>query len=74
LKAGDRVDFFKSLGGEYVLFPKNRSIRELEGCVPKLDYVPTIEQLDEAVGAAIAESFRQSVDGAAENKSKDEAA
>lgn len=79
LEAGDRVDFFKSLDGEYVLAPKNRSIRELEGCVPKLDYVPTIEELNEAVGNAVAESFRKSVDRTAEtttaeNASKDEAA
>jgi AbrB family looped-hinge helix DNA binding protein len=74
LKAGDRVDFFKSLDGEYVLFPKNRSIRELEGCVPKLDYVPTIEELNEAVGGAVAESFRRSVGQTAEGTSNDEAA
>jgi antitoxin PrlF len=74
LKPGDRIDFFQNQHGEFVLLPRNRSIRDLEGCVPRLDYVPTIEELNEAVGAAVAESYHRSVDRTAAEASKNEAA
>ena len=61
LKAGDRVDFFKSPDGEYILFPKNRPIRDLEGCVTKLDHIVTIEEMNEGIADAVAESFLRSV-------------
>ena len=63
LKPGDRVDFFQNLDGEYVLFPKNRSIRDLKGCVPKLDHTVSIEEMNEGIGAAGAESYVKSVGG-----------
>ena len=63
LKPGDRIDFFQNRDGEFVLFPKNRSIRDLEGCVPKLDHIVTIEEMNEAIAAAAAESYVRSVGG-----------
>jgi antitoxin PrlF len=61
LKPGDRVEFFQNLDGEFVLFPKNRSIRDLQGCLAGLAPAMTIEEMDQAIGKAVAESFRKSV-------------
>ena len=77
LKPGDQIDFFQNKDGRFVLSPRTGSIRDLEGSVPKLDYVPTIEELNDAVGAAVAESYLKSVSRPATSKggeSKDEAA
>ncbi len=74
LKPGDKVDIFEVGKGQFALAARNRSIRELEGCVPKLDYVATIEQINKAIGAAAAESYLRSVGQLPPEKSKDEAA
>ena len=49
LKPGVRNDFYEIEDGEYAFRPKNRSIMEMEGCLPKLDHVPTIEEMNQAV-------------------------
>jgi antitoxin PrlF len=77
LKSGDRIDFFQDLNGRFVLYPRTASIRDLEGCVPKLDYVPTLEELSDAIGTAVAEEYLKGVARPAVSetgKSKDEAA
>lgn len=74
LKGGDRVDFYQNAEGEFVLAPKNRSIRELAGCVPKLDYVPTIEEMNRAIGAAVAANYLRGMDRSDADPAKDEAA
>jgi len=43
LGPGDKIDFFEAEKGQYVIRPRTASIRDLEGCIPKLDYVPSIE-------------------------------
>jgi antitoxin PrlF len=70
LKPGDRIEFFQNQDGEFVLFPKNRSIRDLEGCLAGLVPPMTIEEMDEAIGNAVAESFRRSV-GQQPNRDKE---
>lgn len=74
LKPGTRITFFQNAQGEFVLVPKTGSIRDLKGCVPKLDYVPTIEQINEAISAAAAESYLRSVSRPSADKSENEAA
>jgi AbrB family looped-hinge helix DNA binding protein len=74
LKPGDKIDIFEVENGRFALSARNKSIRDLKGCVPKLDYVPTIEQINEAIGAAVAESVLKSLDRTAEDTSKGEAA
>ena len=77
LKAGDKIDIFEVEKGRFAFTARNKSIRDLEGCVPKLDYVPTIEELNEAVATAAAESYLRSVARPAvtdSNESKNEAA
>jgi antitoxin PrlF len=49
LKAGTRVDFYERSPGRFEMFAKTGSIRDLEGCVPKLGYVPTIEEMNDAI-------------------------
>lgn len=74
LRAGDKVDFFEIEKGRYGMAARNKSIRDLEGCVPKLDRAPTIEELNEAIGAGLAEDDRQSINRSSKRSSKNEAA
>lgn len=61
LKAGSKVDFVENKAGELVLRPRTGDIRELYGIV-KYDGPPlSIEEINEAIGDAAAESFRRSV-------------
>ena len=49
LKPGTRVDFYEREPGKFAFMPRNRSIMELEGCVPRLDHTLTIEEMNEAI-------------------------
>jgi AbrB family looped-hinge helix DNA binding protein len=49
LDAGDKIDFFEIEKGQFTMIPRTGSIMEMRGCVPKLGYTPTIEEMDEAV-------------------------
>jgi AbrB family looped-hinge helix DNA binding protein len=49
LKPGVRIDFYEVEHGEYALRPKTGSIMDLQGCIPKLDHVPTIKEMDQAI-------------------------
>lgn len=61
LKAGSKVDFVENKAGELVLRPRTGDIRELYGIV-RYDGPPlSIEEINEAIGDAAAESFRRSV-------------
>jgi antitoxin PrlF len=57
LNAGVKVDFIEVEKGKFAIRPRTASIMDLRGCVPKLDYVPTIEEMDEAVLDAVAENY-----------------
>jgi len=57
LDFGDKIDFVETEKGQYAIRPRTASIRDLEGCVPKLDHVPTIEEINEAILDAAAESY-----------------
>lgn len=55
LRPGSRVDFEEQADGSYSVRPKTGDIRELRGIV-KYDGPPvSIEEMDEAVGRAVAE-------------------
>ena len=61
LHAGSKVDFVENEAGELVLKPRTGDIRELYGIV-KYDGPPlSIEEINEAIGDAAAESFRRSI-------------
>jgi antitoxin PrlF len=74
LDAGDKIDFVEIENGQYAIKPRTASLRDLEGCVAKLDYVPTIEQMNEAILDAVAENYLKSVGDASESSPKGEAA
>ncbi len=74
ISPGDEVMFFDMGDGRVAFRPRTGSIRDLEGIVPKLDYVPTLEQIEEGIAAAIEEEFFESVRRDPPNQSKDEAA
>ena len=60
LAPGSKVDFVENEAGEVVLRPLQGDVRRLRGVV-KYDGPPkTLEDMDEAIGQAAAESFRRS--------------
>ncbi|MDR3750510.1 MAG: AbrB/MazE/SpoVT family DNA-binding domain-containing protein [Terracidiphilus sp.] len=70
LKPGVRIDFYKIEEGEYALRPKTGSIMEMEGCIPKLNYAPTIEEMNKAVldhAAHLDEATRSDANAGAAN-------
>jgi AbrB family looped-hinge helix DNA binding protein len=74
VQPGDKIDIFEIEKGRFALTARTRTIRDLKGCVPKLDYVPTIEQINGAIAAAAAESYLRSVGQLPVKESKGEAA
>lgn len=61
LRAGSKVDFVENKAGEFVLKPRTGDIRKLYGIV-KYDGPPlSIEDMNEALLAAVAEDFKRSV-------------
>jgi AbrB family looped-hinge helix DNA binding protein len=49
LKPGVRIDFYEIEEGVYALRPRNRSIMEMEGCIPGLNRVVTVEEMHQAI-------------------------
>jgi AbrB family looped-hinge helix DNA binding protein len=74
LKPGVRIDFYESVDGAFVLRPKTGSIRDLEGCVPKLSYAPTIEEMDEVIAEHVAALDRATMSDIHESAEEGEAA
>lgn len=74
LSEGDEIMFFDLGHRQFAFRPRTGSIRDLKGIVPKLDYVPTIEELDEGIAAAVEEDLLASVSPDPADQSKDEAA
>jgi len=74
LAPGDKIEFIEIETGQYAIRPRTASIRDLEGCIPKLDNVPTIEEIDEAILDGAAESYLASLGGVAPGKPHGEAA
>ncbi len=57
LKPGDRVRFIVEGDGRVRLLPAKRDISELVGILPKPKRALTIEEMNEAVGRAIAAKY-----------------
>jgi AbrB family looped-hinge helix DNA binding protein len=74
ISSGDEIIFFDLGNGQVAFRPRTGSIRDLKGIVPKLDYVPTIEELDEGIAAAVEDEYLASVRRDPASTSKDEAA
>lgn len=74
LDTGDKIDFIEIENGEYAIKPRTASIRDLEGCIPKIDYVPTIEQINAAIRDGAADSYLASLADPTPGKPRGEAA
>jgi AbrB family looped-hinge helix DNA binding protein len=74
LKPGVKIDFYEVEDGEYAFRPKTGSIMEMRGCIPKLDHVLTIEEMNQAILDHAAELDAATRSDAYENASDGEAA
>jgi AbrB family looped-hinge helix DNA binding protein len=74
LKPGVRIDFYEIEDGEYAFRPKNGSIMEMRGCIPKLDHALTIEEMNQAILDHAGELDAATRSGAYENVTDGEAA
>ena len=73
LEPGVLLDFYQIGDEEFAFTARNKSIQDLKGILPKLGYVPTIEEMNEAVLDAVAESYLAGMSKANKGKN-DEAA
>jgi antitoxin PrlF len=77
LKPGEKIKFFPGENGEFIV-RRVGSIRDLRGCLAGLGLPKTIEEMDKAIGDAVAESYLKSVgelpSDDSVSESKDEAA
>ena len=60
LKPGEKVKFFPGENGEFVV-RRVGSIQDLRGCLAGLIPSMTIEEMDQAIGNAVTESYLKSV-------------
>lgn len=68
LEPGVQIDFYRIGDGQYAISARNRSIEDLKGCLPKLGYVPTIEEMNQAVLDAVAENYLVGLKGSRDSK------
>jgi AbrB family looped-hinge helix DNA binding protein len=57
LKPGDRVRFLLEADGRVRLIPAKRDISELVGMLPRPKRALSIEEMDAAIGRAVADKF-----------------
>lgn len=74
LDSGDKIDFFEVEKGQFRMVPRTASIRDLEGCISKLDHVVTIEEMNQAIRDGAAKSYLKSIDRPSSAESRSEAA
>jgi len=61
LEAGDKIDFVEIGKRQCRMVPRTASIRDLEGCIPKLDHIITVEEMNQAIHDGAAESYLKSI-------------
>lgn len=57
IRPGVRVDFYETEPGHFSIVAKTGSIRDLKGILPKLGYVPTIEEMNRDLLDAVSENY-----------------
>jgi AbrB family looped-hinge helix DNA binding protein len=62
LNAGDKIDFVEFEKGKFRMLPRTASIRDLKGCITKLDHVVTIEEMNQAIHDGAAASYLRSIE------------
>jgi AbrB family looped-hinge helix DNA binding protein len=55
IRPGVRINFYETYPGHFSFIAKTGSIRDLKGILPKLGYVPTIEDMNQAAMDHVAE-------------------
>lgn len=58
LRAGTRVDFVELPEGGYAVVPATRSIRDLKRILAPTDRIVSLEEMDEAIAAGLAEDMK----------------
>ena len=58
LDAGDRVQFVESETGGFEIIPATGSVAALKGIVPLVEHTITLEEMDDAIARASAETMR----------------
>jgi AbrB family looped-hinge helix DNA binding protein len=74
LDAGDKIDFVEFEKGQFKMIPRTASIRDLKGCIPKLDHIVTIEEMNQAIHDGAAASYLKSIERPNSADSRSEAA
>ena len=74
LDAGDKIDFVEIEKGQFRMIPRTASIRDLEGCIPRLDHIVTIEEMNQAIHDGAAESYLKSLKNSYSADTRGEAA
>ena len=74
LDAGDKIDFVEFEKGQFKMIPRTASIRDLKGCIPKLDHVVTIEEMDQAIIDGVVEDYMAGIGDTISSSARDEAA
>ena len=60
LRSGDRVEFVVRDDGTALVIPAKSRLADLKGCLPPPERALTLDELDEAVGAAVVAHARRS--------------
>ena len=76
LKAGDKVSFFQTVHGDYLIQRDTGSIMDMKGILKRLGYVPegrtvSIEEMDQAIADHVAELDRKTMSGYVEDDSRE---
>jgi antitoxin PrlF len=61
LRAGVKVDFVINAAGEVVLRPRTADIRSVRGLIAYSGPPVSVEDMNEAIGEAVAEAFKRSL-------------
>ena len=60
LKPGDKIKFMVNPDGSVTLVAANLSVRQLRGILPRPERPATIEEMNEAIAAAVVERYLRS--------------
>jgi len=74
IKPGTRIVFYEASPDNFAFIAKTGSIRDLEGIIPKLDRVVTVEEMDQAIADHLAALDARTKSDAAPRAENDEAA
>jgi antitoxin PrlF len=74
IKPGTKIVFYETGPHSFGMMAKTGSIRDLKGILPKIGYVPTVEEMDQAIGEHVGELDARTKSNASRNSDDEEAA